>query len=64
MGEWENGRNLLYLLLITYYLLLNQEWGGMRRKEYILFTYYLLPITYDLNLGWGEWEIGSFYLYL
>ncbi len=60
------GRN--YLLLITYYLLLKSwmgrvgEWemgrvggmGGMGGMGRNYCTYYLLLITYYLNLGWGE----------
>ncbi len=52
IAEWENGKN--------------SRMGGMGRmgrmgrlgrlgeKECILFTYYLLLITYYLNQGWGE----------
>ncbi len=29
--------------------------GRIRKKKYILFTYYFLLITYYLNQGWGEW---------
>ncbi len=32
--------------------------GRMGEKERILITYYLLPITYYLNLGWGDGENG------
>ncbi len=31
--------------------------GRLGRKR--VYLNYLLPITYYLNLGWGDWEIGN-----
>ncbi len=49
MGEWENGRMGKWKDKED-----KEDKGDLGEKKCILFTYYLLLITYYLNLGWGN----------